>query len=84
MKSADENHDITVFERNPAGQTYGWGVVYWDDLIEKLYANDPDKLGQFYSSLFDWNVEPVSGMDYRMVRTVDTDADNHPAGPGAL
>jgi 2-polyprenyl-6-methoxyphenol hydroxylase-like FAD-dependent oxidoreductase len=29
MKLSDENHDITVVERNPAGETYGWGVVYW-------------------------------------------------------
>ncbi len=40
----------------------------------EIYADDPEKLGQFYSSLFDWAVEPVPGMDYRLIRTVETDA----------
>jgi 2-polyprenyl-6-methoxyphenol hydroxylase-like FAD-dependent oxidoreductase len=34
-------HDVTVVERNPAGVTYGWGVVFWDDLLDELYRNDP-------------------------------------------
>ncbi|MGH3765661.1 MAG: FAD-dependent monooxygenase [Pseudonocardiaceae bacterium] len=41
-KLRDAGHDITVFERDPAGATYGWGVVYWDDLRDILYRNDPD------------------------------------------
>ncbi|MCU1610834.1 MAG: monooxygenase, FAD-binding, partial [Pseudonocardiales bacterium] len=28
-KLRDAGHDITVIERDPAGATYGWGVVYW-------------------------------------------------------
>src|SRR5206468_2345927 len=38
----------------------------------EIYADDPDKLGQFYTSLFDWTIEPVPQMDYRMIRTVET------------
>ncbi|HMG64740.1 MAG TPA: FAD-dependent monooxygenase [Streptosporangiaceae bacterium] len=41
MKGADPEHDITVLERNPAGSTYGWGVTYWGDLLEKLRGSDP-------------------------------------------
>jgi 2-polyprenyl-6-methoxyphenol hydroxylase-like FAD-dependent oxidoreductase len=33
--------DVTVVERNPPGATYGWGVVFWDDLLDVLHANDP-------------------------------------------
>lgn len=25
MKRQDPSHDIAVYERNPAGSTYGWG-----------------------------------------------------------
>ena len=40
MKRSDPDHDITVFERNPAGSTYGWGVTYWSDLLDTLRAGD--------------------------------------------
>jgi predicted enzyme related to lactoylglutathione lyase len=39
----------------------------------EIYADDPEKLSQFYTSLFDWSIQPVPGMDYRMIHTVDTD-----------
>ncbi|WP_218019476.1 FAD-dependent monooxygenase [Nocardia arthritidis] len=42
MKRRDPAHDITVIDRDPVGSTYGWGVVYWDDLLDILYRNDPD------------------------------------------
>ena len=35
MKRVDPSHDITVYERNPAGWTYGWGVTYVDELLKK-------------------------------------------------
>jgi anthraniloyl-CoA monooxygenase len=39
-KSRSNDHDITVVERNPAGVTYGWGVVFGDRLFHDLYSND--------------------------------------------
>ncbi|MFI6703743.1 FAD-dependent monooxygenase [Streptomyces sp. NPDC050509] len=42
MKRQDPSHEITVYERNPAGSTYGWGVTYWGGLIEKLHTHDPE------------------------------------------
>jgi predicted enzyme related to lactoylglutathione lyase len=50
----------------------------------EIYAKDPDKLGQFYKGLFDWNIDPVPGMDYRMVRTVETDGKGMPTKPGGI
>ena len=41
MKLREPGHDITVFERNAVGSTYGWGVVFGDDLLDKLYSSDP-------------------------------------------
>ena len=41
MKARGGGHEVTVLERNPAGVTYGWGVVFWDDLLDELYATDP-------------------------------------------
>src|SRR5918998_4176405 len=41
MKLRDRAHDIHVFERNPRGVTFGWGVVFSDQTVENLMANDP-------------------------------------------
>jgi anthraniloyl-CoA monooxygenase len=41
MKLRDPSHDIIVFERNPPGVTFGWGVVFSDQTVENLNANDP-------------------------------------------
>jgi predicted enzyme related to lactoylglutathione lyase len=49
----------------------------------EIYADDPDGLSKFYSGLFDWKVEKMeaaAGVDYRMVRTVDTDDQGRPTG----
>jgi anthraniloyl-CoA monooxygenase len=40
-KKADPRHDITVIERNAAGQTFGWGVVFSDETLSYLEENDP-------------------------------------------
>jgi 2-polyprenyl-6-methoxyphenol hydroxylase-like FAD-dependent oxidoreductase len=39
-KLRDAGHDVSVIERDPPGATYGWGVVYWEDLLDTLYRND--------------------------------------------
>jgi anthraniloyl-CoA monooxygenase len=41
MKLRDPAHEIAVFERNAPGVTFGWGVVFSDQTVENLTANDP-------------------------------------------
>lgn len=41
MKLRDPRHDITVFERNPAGSAHGWGVTFGDELLAELRTSDP-------------------------------------------
>jgi uncharacterized protein len=50
----------------------------------EIYADDPEKLAKFYSTLFDWSIEPVPGMDYRMVKTVETDGEGRPTQQGGI
>jgi anthraniloyl-CoA monooxygenase len=40
MKLRDPAHEIELFERNAAGVTFGWGVVFSDQTVENLTAND--------------------------------------------
>jgi anthraniloyl-CoA monooxygenase len=42
MKLRDPAHEIEVFERNARGVTFGWGVVFSDQTVENLQANDPE------------------------------------------
>jgi predicted enzyme related to lactoylglutathione lyase len=55
------------------------GVVHFE-----IYARDAEKLAKFYSSLFDWTIEVMPGMDYHYVKTVDTDAEGMPTQPGSI
>ncbi|MFH8221838.1 FAD-dependent monooxygenase [Streptomyces sp. NPDC018057] len=42
LKRQDPSHDITVHERGPEGSTYGWGVTYWQGLLDLMRAHDPE------------------------------------------
>ncbi|HET9450636.1 MAG TPA: FAD-dependent monooxygenase, partial [Aggregicoccus sp.] len=42
MKRADPTHDITLLERNPPEQTFGWGVVFSDETLGNLLEADPE------------------------------------------
>ena len=41
MKLRDPSHEVEVFERNRPDDTFGWGVVFSDQTVENLLANDP-------------------------------------------
>lgn len=40
IKLRDPSHEVTVFERNKADDTFGWGVVLSDETLENLASND--------------------------------------------
>src|SRR3989337_3357456 len=41
MKRRDPAHEIDLVERNRPDDTFGWGVVFSDQTVENLMANDP-------------------------------------------
>ncbi|MEI9964685.1 MAG: hypothetical protein WDM92_08195 [Caulobacteraceae bacterium] len=41
LKLRDPRHEVEVFERNRAGDTFGWGVVFSDQTLDNLRRNDP-------------------------------------------
>ncbi len=41
MKLSHGDTTVAVLERRPAGATYGWGVVFWDDFLFSLHRSDP-------------------------------------------
>lgn len=42
LKLQNPSHDVTVYERDPEGSTYGWGVTYWRGLLDRLQEHDPE------------------------------------------
>lgn len=60
MKSLDPAHDIQVYERNPQGNTFGWGVVFSDRTLGYLEQSDSETHRVLQSELRMWeNVDIV-------------------------
>jgi 2-polyprenyl-6-methoxyphenol hydroxylase-like FAD-dependent oxidoreductase len=59
MKLSEPRHEITVFERSMPGATRGWGVVFWDDLLEQLDRADPRSARQIEEASFHWDGQVV-------------------------
>ena len=42
----------------------GRPVVHWE-----FWSKNPDKISEFYSKVFDWQIQHIPELDYRMVST---------------
>lgn len=54
-KRLGPDHAVTVIERGREGTTYGWGVVFWDGLLEDLEGTDPETARQVRANAFRWS-----------------------------
>lgn len=55
LKKAHPDWDITVFERNPEGATYGWGVVFSDATLSNLREADSESYEEITDNFVIWN-----------------------------
>jgi anthraniloyl-CoA monooxygenase len=55
MKLRDPSHQVAVYERNRAGDTFGWGVVFSDQTMENLVRNDPKSAAEIAASFAHWD-----------------------------
>ncbi|MES2325780.1 MAG: bifunctional salicylyl-CoA 5-hydroxylase/oxidoreductase [Pseudomonadota bacterium] len=55
MKLRDPSHEVEIFERNPPGVTFGWGVVFSDQTVENLQANDPPSAAIIAAEFAHWD-----------------------------
>jgi anthraniloyl-CoA monooxygenase len=58
-KLRDPGHQIIVLERDPPMATYGWGVVYWDPLLDMLYRNDPESAREINACSVLWQDQQI-------------------------
>lgn len=63
LKKADPAHKITVIERNPAGATYGWGVVFSDRTLTSFREADPKTYQQITDTFVLWEAIDVHYRD---------------------
>lgn len=54
-KKLDPAHQITVVEQNPAGATYGWGVVFSDRALSFLKESDLESYVDIEAALKTWD-----------------------------
>lgn len=55
MKKRRPDAEITVFERNAPGETFGWGVVFSDETLSYLEENDPETAKEITASFAHWD-----------------------------
>ena len=55
MKLRDPAHEIDLYERNRSDDTFGWGVVFSDQTVENLMANDPVSGAVIQSEFAHWD-----------------------------
>ncbi len=55
LKKADPSHQVTVLERNPAGATFGWGVVFSDQTLGNFQAADPETFREISDNFARWD-----------------------------
>ncbi|MGH2808139.1 MAG: FAD-dependent monooxygenase [Actinomycetota bacterium] len=55
LKKAQPDADVAVFERNPAGATYGWGVVFSDRSLTSFREADYKTYTQITDDFIIWD-----------------------------
>jgi anthraniloyl-CoA monooxygenase len=54
MKKANPKHDVTVYERNRADDTFGFGVVFSDETLSNFEARDPESYAAITDEFIYW------------------------------
>ena len=55
MKRRHPEHDITVVERNRPYDTFGWGVVFSDQVVEAIRHADPESAADIADAFNHWD-----------------------------
>ena len=55
LKKRCPDWDVAVYEQNPRGNTFGWGIVFSDGTMEHLRAADPPVADATAASLAHWD-----------------------------
>ncbi len=79
MKLRNPDHEVTVLERNRPDDTFGWGVVFSDQTMDNLRANDPVSAEMIFDNFAHWD-----DIDIHFKDTVITSGGHGFSGIGRL
>ena len=55
MKLRDPAHEVLVVERNRPDDTFGWGVVFSNETLDRLWKNDAESAAAIEDSFQHWD-----------------------------
>lgn len=68
IKKSHPDFDVQIFERNPSGVTWGWGVVFSDETLERFQEADRQTYEEIGRTFARWESIDVHFKD-RMIRS---------------
>jgi len=60
LKQSDRTRDVRVFEQNPAGATYGFGVVFSERALQFLNDGSPDLVQRIEAETESWSGQNIN------------------------
>ncbi|HEU5485962.1 MAG TPA: FAD-dependent monooxygenase, partial [Microlunatus sp.] len=60
-------HEVTVIERQQPSASFGWGVVFWDDLLRDVERHDPRLAASLREHAYTWHDQVVTVGDHAPV-----------------
>ncbi len=56
MKLRNPEHEIEIYERNKPDDTFGWGIVFSDQTVDNIMANDPVSAQNIVDEFIHWDL----------------------------
>ena len=56
MKLRNPEHEIEIYERNKPDDTFGWGIVFSDQTVDNIMANDPVSAQTIINEFIHWDL----------------------------
>lgn len=60
VKLQDPHSDVTVYERRPSDTENGWGVVFWEHLLDRVRAADADTAERIERHAVPWQGQKLN------------------------
>ena len=56
LKLRNPDHEVEVYERNKPDDTFGWGIVFSDQTVDNITANDPVSAQRIIDEFIHWDL----------------------------